>query len=106
MPSHSIFNEWYAAQISKKNSAEWAMKAANGKCISSTVHYDYKKDPNGHEKWLIDEPASEVVRKIYALCIAGIGPFRIAEQLEAEKILVPSAYQASQGRKQVRKMQQ
>ena len=31
MPFHNIFNEWYAAQTSKKVRAVWAMKAANGK---------------------------------------------------------------------------
>ena len=28
------------------------------------------KDPNDKERWLIDEPAAKVIRKIYALCLA------------------------------------
>lgn len=99
MPFHNIFNEWYAAQTSKKIKAVWAMKAANGKRISSTVPYGYVADENDHEKWLIDEPAAEVVRKIFALCLDGLGPLQIAKQLEAEKVLIPSAYMQSQGRK-------
>lgn len=63
------------------------------------------KDPNDKEKWLIDEPASEVVRKIYALCPAGRGPSQIARQLEKEQILVPYAYYESVGRSHAQKVE-
>ena len=43
------------------------------------------KDPGDKEKWLIDDPAAEVVRKIYALCLAGRGPSQFAKQLDEEK---------------------
>ena len=74
LPFYSIFNEWYAAQTSKKIRAVWQSKADNGKRVSSSVPFGYRKDPNDKEKWLIDEPAAEVVRKIYAFCLAGRGP--------------------------------
>ncbi|MBQ7671063.1 MAG: recombinase family protein, partial [Clostridia bacterium] len=64
MPFYNIFNEWYAAQTSKKIRAVWQSKAEHGKRISATVPYGYVKDPNDKEKWLIDEPAAEVVKKI------------------------------------------
>lgn len=50
------------------------------------------------EKWLIDEPAAEVVRKIFSLCLAGRWPSQIARDLEKEKILTPTAYFNSIGR--------
>ncbi|MBQ8029195.1 MAG: recombinase family protein [Clostridia bacterium] len=99
LPFYNIFNEWYAAQTSKKIRAVWQSKANNGKRVSSTVPYGYVKDENDKEKWLIDEPAAEVVRKIYDLCLAGRGPLQIARDLEKEKIPVPSAYYESVGRK-------
>ena len=46
MPFHNIFNEWYAAQTSKKVRAVWAMKAANGKRSNFRVPYGYKRDEN------------------------------------------------------------
>ena len=98
MPFHNIFNEWYASQTSKKIRAVWAMKAANGKRVSSTVPYGYVKDQNNREVWHIDEPAAAVVCKIFALCLAGLGPLQIAKQLEREKILTPTAYYISVGR--------
>ena len=104
LPFYNIFNEWYAAQTSKKIRAVWQSKAANGKRVSSTVSYGYVKDPDDKEKWLIDEPAAEVVRKIFALCLAGRGPLQIAKQLEEEKVLVPSAYYESVGRTHAQKV--
>lgn len=104
LPFYNIFNEWYAAQTSKKIRAVWQSKAENGKRVSSTVPFGYVKDPNDKEKWLIDEPAAEVVRKIYALCLAGRGPLQIAKQLEKENILVPSAYYESVGRTHAQKV--
>lgn len=99
LPFYNIFNEWYAAQTSKKIRAVWQSKADNGKRVSPVVPYGYKKDETDEEKWLIDEPAAEIVKKIYSLCLAGRGPLQIAKQLEREKVLVPTAYFESVGRK-------
>ena len=75
------------------------MKAANGKRVGSTVPFGYRKDPDDKEKWIVDEPAAEVVKHIFALCLAGNGPLKIAKALEAEKVLVPAAYYDTVGRK-------
>lgn len=99
MPFSNIFNEWYAAQTSKKIRAVWQSKAAKGERISSSVPYGYKKSETDPQKWVIDEPAAEVVRKIFDLCLAGRGPLQIAKQLEKEQVLVPTAYYHSTGRK-------
>ena len=99
MPFHNIFNEWYASQTSKKVRAVWAMKAANGLRTNFNVPFGYIRDPEDQEKWLIDEPAAEVVRKIFSLCLSGKGPDQIARQLEREKVLTPSAYYRSMGGK-------
>lgn len=104
LPFYNIFNEWYAAQTSKKIRAVWQSKADNGKRISSTVPYGYVRDAEDKEKWLLDEPAATVVQKIYELCLAGRGPSQIACQLENERVLVPSAYYESVGRKHSQKV--
>ena len=99
LPFYNIFNEWYAAQTSKKIRDVWKSKSDNGKRVSPTVPFGYKKSPENKEQWIIDEPAAEIVRKIFALCLDGRGPSQIARQLEKENILVPSAYYQSVGRK-------
>lgn len=70
-----------------------------GQTVSSIVAYGYKKIEGDKEQWYIDEPAAQTVRKIYALCLAGKGPSKIARQLEKEKVLTPTAYFHSIGRK-------
>ena len=99
LPFYNIFNEWYAAQTSKKIRAVWQSKANHGERISATVPFGYMKSPDNSKQWIIDEPAAEIVRKIFDLCLAGKGPSQIARQLEEEKILVPSAYYESVDRK-------
>ena len=99
LPFYSIFNEWYAAQTSKKIRAVNELKASQGRRVASTVAYGYKKLEGDKEQWYVDEPAAQIVRKIFALCLAGKGPTQIAKQLEKEKILTPTAYFHSIGRK-------
>ncbi len=41
---YNIFNEWYAAQTSKKIRAVWASKSAHGERVSAVVAFGYKKD--------------------------------------------------------------
>ncbi len=99
LPFYSIFNEWYAAQTSKKIRAVNELKASQGKRVASTVAYGYKKLEGDKEQWYVDEPAAQIVRRIFALCLGGKGPTQIARQLEKEKILTPIAYFHSIGRK-------
>lgn len=98
MPLSNIFNEWYAAQTSKKIRAVWQSKANRSERISSTVPFGYMKSPDNSRQWIIDPAAAEIVRHIYALCLGGKGPLQIAKQLESEQILIPTAYQQSVGR--------
>ena len=99
MPFNNIFNEWYAAQTSKKIRAVWTSKAEKGERISQTVPHGYKKSEDNPKQWIIDEPAAKVVRYIFQLCIEGLGPTQIAHRLEDERILCPTAYAMANGRK-------
>ena len=98
MPFNNIFNEWFAAQTSKKIRAVQKAKADNGERVSASIPYGYKKSPDNPKQWIIDEPAAEVVRYIYKMCLEGLGPTQIAKRLRAEKILCPTAYFESVGK--------
>ena len=52
----------------------------------------YKKDPDDHDRWIIDEEAAAVVRRIYQLIIQGYGPSQVARILTDKKIERPSYY--------------
>ncbi|MBQ6184163.1 MAG: recombinase family protein [Clostridia bacterium] len=99
MPFYNIFNEMYASQTSQKIRQVWKIKSEHGERVSSTVAYGYKKSEDDPKKWVIDEPAALVVKKIYGLCLNGKGPGQIARQLEREKVLTPTAYYDTIGRK-------
>ena len=99
MPFNNIFNEWYAAKTSKKIRAVWKAKADKGERVSSAVPYGYKKPEDDPKQWIVDEPAAREVRRIFALCIEGLGPMNIARRLEDEEILTPTAYLIANGRK-------
>lgn len=98
MPFHNIFNEWYAAQTSKKIRAVNQMKAEQGKRISTAIPYGYQRNPDDREHWLVDNNAAEIVRKIFDMCIDGMGPLKIAKVLEREKVPTPTEYYHSIGR--------
>ncbi len=98
MPFNNIFNEWYAAQTSKKIRAVHKSKADNGERVSSTVPYGYKKSPDNPKQWIIDEPAAEIVRYIYQLFLDGLNASRIIKRLKEEKIMSPTSYFTSIGR--------
>ena len=93
----NIFNDWYARDCSKKIRAVFKAKGQAGKHLCPPV-YGYKKSDADKNLWVIDEPAAEVVRKIYKLCIDGYGPVQIARILTEQGIPTPTAYALSQGR--------
>ena len=98
MPFNNIFNEWYAAQTSKKIRAVQKAKADNGERVSSTVPYGYKKDKDNPKQWVIDEPAAEIVRYIYQLYLDGLRVSQIVKRLHQEKVPSPTTYFTSIGR--------
>ena len=54
--------------------------------------YGYLRNPDDKTRWLVDEEAAVVVRRIFLLCMQGYGPTAIADMLWADKVLTPSAY--------------
>ena len=93
-PFLNIMNEWYAKDTSNKIKAVFKARMKNGMRCSGSIPYGYKRTKEDKQQLLVDEPAAEVVRKIFRLACQGIGVTAIAEMLSAEKILIPSAYAA------------
>lgn len=98
MPFHTIFNEWYAAQTSKKIRQVWKTKSEHNMRVSHRIPFGYVRDTDDKEKWLIDEEAAKVVRHIFELYLSGMGTERIARRLQEEKVLTPNSYYAFIGR--------
>lgn len=97
LPIKNIFNEQYARDISNKIQATVKSKQKAGEFIGAFTSYGYKKSPVNKNKLVIDEYASEVVKRIFTMYAQGIGKQSIAKQLNAEGILCPSEYKKLNG---------
>ncbi len=93
------FNEFFAKDTSRKIRAVNKAKGERGERLTVNVPYGYKSDPDDKNKWIIDEEAAGVVKRIFSLCMEGKGPSQIAALLEKEKVLNPTAYKQREGRK-------
>ena len=91
------FNEFFAKDTSRKIRAVQKAKGERGERLTVHVPYGYMKNPENPKEWMIDEEAAQVVKKIFTLCMNGRGPSQIADQLEKDKILTPTAYKNKQG---------
>ncbi len=102
VPMQDLFNEWHAKNTSQKVRNVFRSKGMSGQPLTTNPPYGYLKDPESQKhdiKWIIDEPAAEVIRKIFQLCLDGYGPTQIARQLKAEKIPTPTEHWNSIGKK-------
>ena len=93
-PIRNFCNELYARDTAKKIKSTLKMKGESGKHLTTILPFGFIKDKEDKDKWLIDEPAAIVVRKIFDLCANGFGPLQIAKRLRAEEVLIPTAYYA------------
>lgn len=98
-PFRNLFNDFYARDTSKKIRAVMRAKGNAGEHLCTNPPYGYMKDPADKKKWIVDEKAAEIVKRIFDLCIAGKGPMQIAKLLTAEHILTVKAHYARRARK-------
>ena len=96
-PFRNIMNEWYARDTSRKIQSTFRSKGESGKHTASTPPYGYIKDEKDKDKWVVDEKAAEIVRRIFNLTMDGAGPYKIAKILEADKIDIPAYHQQKMG---------
>ena len=95
-PIRNLFNEWYARDISKKRRISNKIKGNAGEPMGQPP-YGYIKDPENPKRWIVDEEAAQIVRRIYRMTLEGVGTEQIAAKLEEDGILTPRAYWHSKG---------
>jgi len=91
-PFRNLFNEFQSRDTSKKIKAVKRACAGNGMYLGCYAPYGYRKDPADKHHFLIDEPAAEVVRKIFALRCQGYSYRRIRGILNEEGVTAPRDY--------------
>lgn len=92
MPVVNIFNEWHAANTSKKIRAVLKSNARDGKYHARKAPYGYVKSDTEKKTPVIDEEAAAVVKRIFEMRASGLSPHKIADILNEENIPNPSKY--------------
>lgn len=92
MPIMNVFNEWHAANTSKKIRAVLESSQRSGKYTNWNYPYGYKAGNDESRTAVIDEEAATVVRRIYDLRLQGNSARTIARILTGEGIPNPTTY--------------
>ena len=91
-PFRAIMNDMYARDISRKIKAVKHDKQRKGEFIGGKPMYGYKMHPTENNRIVIDEDTAPVVRRIFAMALAGTSCRQIAVRLNEEGVLSPAAY--------------
>lgn len=103
MPIMNVFNEWHAANTSKKIRAVLAANWRSGKYTNWAYPYGYKAGSDEKRTAVIDDEAAAVVRRIYNMRLQGSSIRSIARALTDEGIPNPTAhYTRLDGKKSAR----
>ena len=73
-------------------------KRGSGKYIAAYVPFGYVKSPEDKHKLVVDEYASQIVKRIFREFLSGKSMYMIAEALDQEGIETPGVYIATRKR--------
>ena len=96
MPIMNVFNEWHAANTSKKIRAVKRANAKEGIYTAKKASYGYKMGTDKKRAPVVDEETAPIVKRIFEMYASGISPMKIAEVLNKEGIPSPAVYAYSQ----------
>ncbi|MBQ6922884.1 MAG: recombinase family protein [Clostridia bacterium] len=96
-PFRNILNEMYAKDCSRKIRSVLTAKGKSGKHLTVAPVFGYRKDPTDKTKWIIDEEAANIVKRIFQLALEGNGPYKIAEILTQDNVETPFLYGIRKG---------
>ena len=92
MPIKNVFNEWFAANTSKKLRTVFHNNAKSGKYMTTFASYGYVKGDDENYTPQVDPEAAAVVRRIFEMRAEGIGRQTIANILNDEGVMIPLDY--------------
>ena len=94
----NYFNDFFAADTSKKIRAVQKAKGERGEHLGTAIPYGYLKNPEykgsqkEHPYLIINPETAPVVKRIFELYAGGTGIRKICAVLEREQIMSPSVY--------------
>ena len=90
----NLANDYYSKDISNKIMSAFRVKKEQGQFIGGKAPYGYVLKDN---HYVIDEPAADVVRRIFEMKADGISAYKIARILNQEGVPSPSRYAGEHG---------
>ncbi len=99
VPIKNLLNDAYNRDMSMKVKSQLRAKRKRGDFVASFAPYGYMRDPDHHNKLIIDELAAEQVRLIFKWRLEGMSDQGIAEKLNNEDVLCPAEYKKENGSK-------
>ena len=97
IPIANIFNEEYAADISRKTQASIDANIHAGKCVAPKAPYGYKKATDDCHQLVVDPDAAAVVKEIFSMTVNKVSMNEIVRRLNLANIPTPIEYAKSQG---------
>ena len=92
VPFKNLMNDEYARDISNKVRSILNTKRKNGEFIGNSAPYGYLRDPKNVHKFIVDEEASVVVKKIFKMILDGNSKQKVVEDLNKLEIPTPRLY--------------
>ena len=92
LPFKAVINDMYIKDISRKIKSVRHDKMKAGLFVGSSVTYGYKRSEEDSRKFVIDEYAANIVKRIFDMKLDGITDGMIARTLTNEGILPPDVY--------------
>ena len=92
MPIMNVFNEWHAANTSKKVRAVREANARAGRYQAAFAPYGYIAGTDEKRTPVIDEEVAPIVRRIFELYASGQSAQKISQTLNYDGITAPSTY--------------
>lgn len=92
-----ILYDMYSEDISEKVKSSLDSRRADGKYIATSPPYGYRKSEVDKYQLVIDEPAANIVRRIFKEYLDGKSIYAIRKTLNAEQIPCPSKYLYDKG---------
>ena len=96
MPIMNVFNEWHAANTSKKIRAVRRSNAKEGIYTAKKASYGYKMGTDKKRAPVIDEETAPIVKRIFEMYASGMSPRKISEILNLEGMPSPATYAYTQ----------
>ena len=95
----NIVNNMYSVDLSKKVKSAFRAKWKNGISTTGVMPYGYRRNPDTGERWIVDDEAADVIRRIFDRAASGWNLHMIADELNAMKIDTPNKYHRRKGTK-------